>query len=149
MPSEDIAAKLEQLATRVRELEDKEAIRQLTARYNDAFDDMDIDGYAATFTPDGALVLGDAEIAGHEALKAFHREIGFGKVHATVDHNIEVDGDRARQVCNLVLGSRQSDQAVGSAKVDNTGRYRDELVRTPDGWRFQRRTWFPDAQLPS
>lgn len=152
MPSEtttDLVALVDELAARVRELEDKNEIRELTARYNDTFDDMDVEGWVATFTEDAEFILDDAEpIRGSEALAAFQREIGFGKVHATVDHAIDVQGDTATQVCNLVLGSRRPDRAVGSAAIDNTGRYHDELVRTPGGWRFKRRRWIPNALLP-
>lgn len=147
MPSE--TESVETLAALVRELQDKEEIRQLTARYNEAWDAMDIESMVETFTEDGEFVLDEGEpVRGHPSLADFQREIGFGKVHATVDHLITVDGDTATQVCNLLLGSRQQDRAVGSAQIDNTGRYRDQLVRTPEGWRFSRRQWIPDAELP-
>ncbi len=152
MPSDrgtdDVLDQLQRLAARVAELEDQLAIRDLTSRYNQAFDDMDLDGYVATFTDDAAFVIdGGAPIVGKPAIRAFHVEIGFGKVHSTVDHRIVIDGDRATQTCNLVLGERTPDRAVGSARLDNFGRYQDELVRTPDGWRFARRSWTPDARL--
>lgn len=149
MSSEDLQSTVRALAERLGVLEAKEAIRVLTAKYNKAFDDMDVEGYAATFTVDGEFVLDEeAPIQGREAIKAFQREIGFGKVHATVDHLIEVNGNTARQVCNLLLGSRTENRAVGSAQIDNSGRYYDELVLTEDeGWLFAKRTWIPDAHL--
>lgn len=148
MSSEDLLERVAQLEARLRELEDQNEIRVLTARYNEAFDAMDVEAFVATFVPDGEFQLDDDEpLRGHAALAAFHREIGFGKVHHTADHRIEVQGDRATQVCNLVLGGRTEARAVGSAQIENTGRYTDELVRTSDGWRFARRAWAADAKL--
>src|SRR5690349_1524152 len=150
VPSErSLADVVKDLEAQLYVLQAKEEIRLLTARYNQAFDDMDLDGYAGTFTPDGEFVLDDGEpIRGRAAITEFHRGIGFGKVHATADHAIQVDGDSATQVCNLLLGSRSKHREVGSARLDNSGRYFDDLVRTPQGWLFAKRTWIPDAALP-
>jgi hypothetical protein len=47
----------------------------------------------------------------------------------------------------LVLARPAADAApdVRRTKVTNSGRYHDELVRTPDGWRFTHRTAFLDS----
>jgi hypothetical protein len=51
-------------------------------------------------------------------------------------HNvaIELDGDRARTVC--VMAS-----AIWPVGQQFVGEYRDEVVRTPAGWRFASRTY--------
>jgi uncharacterized protein (TIGR02246 family) len=114
------------------------AIRELTARYNRAFDDVDSEAWADTFTPDGVMDYGGDPIAGRDALVALSRATGFGYVHMTTDPIIEIDGDRATQSCSVIIAQRS--QARDQVSVAMTGRYDDELVRTPDGWRFRRRT---------
>lgn len=149
MPSDpNVDDRLEALERRIRELEDAAEIRALTATYNETFDNMEVEAFVSTFLPDGEFSVDDGEpLVGRSALAAFHREIGFGKVHHTADHRVMVDGDRATQVCTLILGSRHPDKAFGSAEFENSGRYLDELVRTPEGWKFRRRTFYADAAI--
>jgi uncharacterized protein (TIGR02246 family) len=131
----------------VRWLLDRAQIRELTARYNRCFDDGDPDGFAATFTEDGVMeVAGTFNVSGREALAEMVRHTPYGVVHVTVDATVEVDGDRAVQdVKLLVLARPGPDAAEGRSKLTNTGRYHDELVRTPEGWRFTHRTAVLDA----
>ena len=60
----------------------------------------------------------------------------------TVDATVEVDGDTAVQDVKLLVLARPGPEAAAGAKskLTNSGRYHDELVRTPDGWRFRHRT---------
>jgi uncharacterized protein (TIGR02246 family) len=114
------------------------AIRELTARYNRAFDDVDSEAWADTFTPDGVMDYGGgAPISGRDALVKMSQATGYGVVHITTDPIIEVDGDRATQRCTVIIANRS--QARDRVGISMTGRYEDELVRTPDGWRFKRR----------
>jgi len=127
----------------VRWLLDRAQIRELTARYNRCFDDGDPDGFAATFIEDGVMeVAGTFSTSGRQALAEMVRHTPYGVVHVTVDATVEVDGDRAIQdVALLVLARPGRDAAPGTtSRLTNTGRYHDELVRTPEGWRFARRT---------
>jgi uncharacterized protein (TIGR02246 family) len=115
------------------------AIRELTARYNRAFDDVDSEAWADTFTADGVMDYGgSAPIAGRNALVKMSQATGYGFVHITTDPIIEVDGDRATQRCTVIIANRS--KARDRVAIAMTGRYEDELVRTPDGWRFKRRT---------
>lgn len=154
--TEQTSADLAALARRLGELEDRAAIAALTARYNAAFDAMDVEGWVATFTADGAFELEHPrqtvpETAGRDRLRRMQEAIGYGTVHITSDHLIELDGDAATQRCTALLAGRSAGRETGSVVFANTGRYRDELVRTAEGWRFRRRTWIPDAEseLPS
>lgn len=113
------------------------AIRELTARYNRAFDDVDSEAWADTFTSNGVMEFGGPPVTGRDALVEMSRATGYGYVHITTDPIIEVDGDRATQSCTLVVATRSKER--GPVGVAMTGRYEDELVRTPDGWRFTRR----------
>ena len=125
-------------------LVDRTRIRELTARYNRAFDDGDAEAFAATFTPDGVMeVTGSFEVRGHEGLAQMCRRIPYGIVHVTVDAIVEVDGDRAMQDVTVMVLQRPKPDAGPDERIsrlDRSGRYRDELVRTPDGWRFSKRT---------
>jgi uncharacterized protein (TIGR02246 family) len=132
----------------VRWLLDRAQIRELTARYNRCFDDGDPDGFAATFTEDGAMeVDGTFRVDGRAALAEMVRHTPYGLVHVTVDATVEVDGDHAVQDVKLLVLSRPAPDAAeaGRSKLTNTGRYHDELVRTADGWRFTHRTAFLDS----
>ena len=127
----------------VRWLIDRTQIRELTARYNRCFDDGDPDGFAATFTEDGVMeVEGTFRVDGRAALAEMVRRTPYGVVHVTVDATVEVDGDTAVQDVKLLVLARSGPEAAAGAKskLTNSGRYHDELVRTPDGWRFRHRT---------
>jgi uncharacterized protein (TIGR02246 family) len=134
----------------VRWLLDRAQIRELTARYNRCFDDGQTEEFAATFTEDGVMeVTGAFSAEGRGALSEMVRHTPYGVVHVTVDATVEVDGDRAVQdVTMLVLARPGPDAAPGTkSRLANTGRYRDELVRTADGWRFAKRTATLDGGL--
>jgi hypothetical protein len=118
-------------------LADKIAIRELTATYNRAVDDGRIEDAFATFV-DGA---GSLEIKGMGAMTGDELRALFsalaGIVHATTDAIIEVDGDRARQLCTLLVLVRAPEGGV--VRLVTTGRYEDDVERTAQGWRFLRR----------
>jgi uncharacterized protein (TIGR02246 family) len=134
----------------VRWLLDRAQIRELTARYNRCFDDGDPDGFAATFTEDGVMeVEGTFLTSGRAALAEMVRHTPYGVKHVTVDATVEVDGDRAVQDVTLVVLSRPGPDAPAGArsKLTSSGRYHDQLVRTPDGWRFSHRTAILDGGM--
>lgn len=114
-------------------------IRELTARFNRAIDDGDAAAFADTFTADGSLEFNGGAFSrrGREALTEFAGESAYGNVHITTDAIIEVDGDRARQRCTVLLAWRRKDRTKVLFQL--TGRYDDELERLPQGWRFKRR----------
>jgi 3-phenylpropionate/cinnamic acid dioxygenase small subunit len=117
---------------------DRIAIQELTARYNRCFDDQDIGAWVELFVPDGGIVLPDGvDVVGHRALASLCRSTGWGTVHATTDHMIDVVADEATQTCTLLLARRTRNPTTSSFSL--TGRYHDRLVRTPSGWRFSMR----------
>jgi hypothetical protein len=61
-------------------------------------------------------------------------------MHVTTGTTVEVvDDDHAVQTVTLVVLSRPA--AKGDApKLVGTGRYVDQVTRTADGWRFQKRS---------
>ena len=60
-------------------------------------------------------------------------------LHFISNLSVEIDGDRARSTCyfQAPMGRRHEDGS--QAMVTNAGRYEDELVRTPVGWRIAKR----------
>lgn len=135
----------------LRWLVDRTQIRELTARYNRCFDDGDAEGFAATFVEGGVMeVTGGFLVEGRQALEQMCRGVPYGIVHVTVDAVVEVQGDRATQdLTVMVLNRPKPDAGPGerTSTLDRSGRYHDELVRTPDGWRFARRTATLDGGL--
>jgi uncharacterized protein (TIGR02246 family) len=128
---------------------DRTRIRELTARYNRCFDDGDPEGFAALFTEDGVMAVdGTFSVSGRDGLAEMVRHTPYGVVHVTVDATVEVDGDKAIQDVKLLVLARPGPEAeTKKSKLTNSGRYHDELVRTPDGWRFARRTAFLDGGM--
>jgi ketosteroid isomerase-like protein len=119
-------------------LADYIAIRELTARYNRAFDDGRIDEVVKTFRDDGVFETQDfGSHEGHDAIRTQFEALGYGWVHTTVDPIITFDGDTAIQECVLLLGKREQDRSA--YRWVTTGRYRDTLTRTREGWRFLHR----------
>jgi uncharacterized protein (TIGR02246 family) len=115
------------------------AIRELTATYNHSIDDGDADTFASLFTEDAVVTFknpsaGDRVITGREELAKMADRPPGQLVHATTDARIEVNGDTATQVCTLLL------TRLAAGPGASAGRYTDEFLRTPDGWRFSRRT---------
>lgn len=123
------------------------AIRELTAVYNRCFDEADADGWARTFTETGRLEVAgaDAPLTGPEQLSEFCRDRGWGYLHTTSDPRIAVEGDSARQECNLIMLRRFEDRSRPVLLA--TGRYTDTLLRTPMGWRFAERRIELDSRL--
>ncbi len=80
--------------------EDKNAIGEHTAFYDECRDDARLDEWVATFTEDRVFELGGApDTVGPEALHAMitaMTTVGF--VHMTLNHRIAVTGDIARFV---------------------------------------------------
>jgi len=146
---EQLAGMVNELSRKVQDLEDRNAIRELTARYNHAFDDVDTDAFVNTFTEDGVFQLDtDGPVtAGRDRLASMSQVVNFGPVHMTTDPVIEINGDTATQICTLALGFRTKEREPESAVYASSGRYYDELVRTDEGWRFKKRLWVPDAFL--
>ena len=123
----------------VRELADKEAIRDLARRYAHHVWQLEVDALVDLFAEDGEMDTSLEEpIRGRPALReAFQRLVDDDEadlqpfVH---NHVIELDGDRARGTAYIDLRSvREGRSMLGS------GYYRDRYVRQGDAWKFQSR----------
>ncbi len=137
------------LTARVRELEDREAIRELDARYCRYLDEGQWQRLGQCFTEDGVFD-GLSRIEGRTAVQDFFAGLAGGGLtamwHHVTNHEIAVHGDSAT-VRSLLW---QPCVVAGVAHV-SAGRYRDHLVRTADGWRIREKQvrflyWGPMAE---
>jgi ketosteroid isomerase-like protein len=118
-------------------------VRRALAEYCHRVDDGELAALVALFTPDGELHFGRLTLQGPDALMEFFtkrqgRPEQRGR-HLTVNVVVDVEGDAARAVSDYVhLMVRD-----GAPTPALAGRYRDELVRDGDRWRFRRRVIEP------
>jgi SnoaL-like domain len=117
--------------------QDNFEIQQLYARYNNAIDSGDAEGWAATFTPDGVF----NSMSGHDALvnfvKTWREKLG-GATRKHWNNNLEITGDSKQATATVYL--MLLDYGTKPVSIVGTGTYSDSLVKTKDGWRFTKRT---------
>ncbi len=128
----------------LQEISDRLEIQDLFARYSFAIDDRDYDALDAVFTPDA--VIDYSETGGAKgsvteikrwlpvAMKKFPM---FQHMVATTQ--LKLDGDRASSR-TILFNPMVYAGADGAPRPFFIGLwYRDELVRTPSGWRISSR----------
>ena len=112
-------------------------IQQLYAKYNHAIDSGDGEAYADTFTPDGVF----NNNAGREALVKFVKDAWVGRMNgATRQHwntNLLINGDSKQATGSVYL--MLVDLSTKPVSVMTMAMYDDQLVKTPQGWRFTKR----------
>jgi uncharacterized protein (TIGR02246 family) len=119
-------------------MDDIEAIRGLLQAYADRFDARDAEGFAALFTEDAVIRHPTGrEFTGREKLVKLVEKTPKGGRHTPGDAKVDVSGDQAKvhSEYRATLGSGN----------EVSGTYEDEVVRTPEGWRFARRKILIDA----
>jgi uncharacterized protein (TIGR02246 family) len=116
-------------------IEDRDEILQLLYRYNHAFDGGDAEGWADLFTKDGSLDGAGQVMTGRESLVAFAASVS-GLRHVVTNPLVDVTGDTASVRAYL--------QVFHGSTLMMMGTYQDQVVRTPDGWRFAKRVFTPD-----
>jgi hypothetical protein len=124
------------LEERIRAIEDRDAIRELTARYCQLAVAGKADEIVALFTRDGVLAAGDSEERGHPRLLELYRG-SFAELRPIPfihNHVIELAGDRATGYCSVELRMVEQGEAVTAA-----GYYEDVFAREDGVWRFARR----------
>ena len=99
----DLIGRLEGLESRVRTLEDTNAIRNLKARYAELCDDnYNPEGIAALFVEDAVWESGSlGRFEGRDAIRDFFRgasKIFTFAIHCSLNSQIEVTGDTAGHV---------------------------------------------------
>ena len=122
-------------------LADKDAIRELLARYCFLLDDYKLKEFAALFTGDGEWISRNGKAAGPDAIERLLRGLvpepapGKRRKHFTTNIIIDLAGDRATVASNfLVVRDSEAGPAIAVA-----GTYDDIVVRTGEGWKFKSR----------
>ena len=133
------------------------AIQQLNSRYFHAIDAL-LDGnnaeiWATTFTPDGTFYLLDAQsnvilqATGTQDLIETYKT--FPDVQTTRHwcNNllIELDGDVATGRCYIIAMSINQLPAT----IIRSGVYKDQLIKTNKGWKYQSRSLILDPNSPA
>lgn len=114
--------------------DDMAEIHNLYAHYNLVLDAGDAEAWADTFLPDGRF----GSSVGRDALVAFATSFHAsnpGSRHWNSNIQITPTADGASGTCYLMLWN----VGVRPAAIILTGIYQDELVKTPNGWRFKAR----------
>ena len=128
------AQELEKL---VRELKDREMIKELTHQYAHYVRQHDVEGVVNLFAEEGAVELGATVVQGRAALRQFYAET-LSKLGTPYDflhnHVIRLQGERATGICSVEVRGVQDGKSVIGA-----GHYDDEYVRVGGEWKFQRR----------
>lgn len=139
------AAQLEATtASRLTELEDREAIRLVLRDYGRLLDERDFDAFGQLFALDGEYVSagrttrGPVEIADSLRRVMTGNSLGIAEpnFHVLFNERIELNGDHARATSQSFFVAPGVD---GSPYLVMMASYEDELVRTGEGWRFARR----------
>jgi hypothetical protein len=121
-------------------------IQQLYAQYNNAIDSGDAEGYAGTFIPEGVFNT----FNGHDALVGFiHRwrdnMKGANMRHWNSNLLITATPDGASGSVYLLL----VDVSVRPPVIATAAKYEDQLVKTPQGWRFKKRVTKAEGPPPA
>lgn len=128
---------------RLQALEDREAIRDLLARYGPLADTGDADALAELWTEDGRYAVGGmTEAKGRAAIAALidgtvHRGLmADGCAHALGPVTIDLDGDHATARGYSIVFRHTGAQKFEAYRVSAN---RWQLARTSDGWRVTSR----------
>lgn len=140
---------LDELAQRVQEQEDIEAIKKLKARYCLYVDTGEPDKVADLFVEqavwDGGVV---GRYEGREAIRTFMRNLpqllSFA-LHYVMNPLIEIQGDRATGQWYL---SEPCTMVKGNQAVWGTARYEDRYVKVGGEWKFQEVRLIPAFWTP-
>jgi ketosteroid isomerase-like protein len=120
-------------------LADRDALRELRAKYSHFWDDGRAEDFVGLFTEDGVLQMAtQGMVEGSEALQVAVTEAmrldGFS-INFTSDEVSEFTGeDTAIGYCRFAF------QGGRTPNIEGAGTYHDEYRKTPQGWRFTKRT---------
>ncbi len=143
-------ATMNDIESRLRNLEDREAIRQILINYGRFLDQRDFESFSLLFAEnDGEWIGGMGKAKGQQAIRRLMEgTIGTntaknspGNFHLFMNDRIELNGDSASAVTKWIF---MVQNAEGRPEPFYLGHYEDELVREKGQWKFLRRIAFAD-----
>ncbi len=119
------------------DIADRLALHELIGRYCDFIDSRDWDGLATIFTSVATFDITDVDGPRLDGLAAIQHHMADVARHPLAHHvtNIWVDDSAEPVVLHARFLGVLDDHRVA------TGHYRDEVVRTADGWRVTARIY--------
>jgi uncharacterized protein (TIGR02246 family) len=123
-------------------LEEKDAIREVLARYCFALDDGRFADMGALFTEDGTWHTFFGKATGRQAIAEFaaglraHRTENPRAIHHVTNVVITLDGDFAKVRSNWTTVQNSPE----GPKIGSGGAYDDEMVKVGGQWLFRYRT---------
>ncbi|MGA8399926.1 MAG: nuclear transport factor 2 family protein [Stellaceae bacterium] len=123
-------------------LEEKDAIREVMARYCFALDDGRFADMAALFTEDGTWQTFFGKATGRKAIAEFaaglraHRTENPRAIHHVTNIVITLDGNTAKVRSNWTTVQNSPE----GPKIGSGGAYDDDMVKLGGGWFFKYRT---------
>jgi ketosteroid isomerase-like protein len=126
-----------ELESAVREMADREAIRDLACRYAHCVWQKDAVGATELFTEDGVMDTGDRPpLEGREImLESYRQMLEESELRPFVhNHVIELAGDRAAGTCYLDLHA-----VIDGKPMTGLGHYEDQYARVEGQWKFRSR----------
>lgn len=154
----DLEARVSALESKVQELADREAIRDLRFRYHEYINDSKFSEIAGLFTEDGDLLFGHLGNAhGHEQINRFFgglltkpddarksKQPRVSRVRQFIhNHVVELHGDHARGFSYLEAKPVYKGESYVVA-----ARYDDEYVRQNGQWKFKKMALTPYFMVP-
>ena len=127
-------------------IQDRQEIIDLTIAYGWLLDHGPRERLDTVFTPDAvANYMGDEFNSLAEIIEKVESALGPLTIsqHLVSNQQVQLNGDTA--TCRCYLQAQHT--LEGTEDGDNyivAGRYEDELIRTPDGWRITHRTLIGD-----
>jgi hypothetical protein len=124
--------------------QDRADIQALVARYQQALSTCASQEYASLFVPDGVFISDDFRGKRHREMYGANggRLVGRAKLAELVETEefcIDTSQKRASRASappNVAIVPAPGG-AKGTIELANNGRYEDEYVKTPEGWRFK------------
>jgi hypothetical protein len=115
------------------DLEDRQNLYELPARYGDLIDDRDWEGLDRIFCDDATFETPVGVMNGLAGIRAFMTTASHPRTHIMT--NIYADETPEGVVLRFRLIGMQPDGTISS------GRYRDHVVKGPNGWRVTNRIY--------
>jgi hypothetical protein len=117
---------------------DRFTLHELPGRYGDLIDDRDWAGLSQIFVDDATFEIPDQLLDGLSGIRDFMAKSRHPRTHLMTNVYVEETAEGTILHSRLV-GMRQDGTII-------SGRYRDVVVKGPDGWRVVTRVYTPTSR---